>query len=83
MVKTADGYAVQFAAYFSLDGAPGPYIGFGNGGSYDKSTEFSKLGKLKGAQTYKVPERIDVSKYGEIYIWCKPYNVPLGIANLR
>ncbi|GBE43644.1 electron transfer DM13 [bacterium BMS3Bbin10] len=83
IVKTARGIEVRLGSNFSLDGAPGPYLGFGNNGKYDASTQFSKLNSNSGAQVYKVPDGIDVAKYGEIYVWCRPFNVPLGVAKLN
>ncbi len=83
IVKTAKGVEVRLASNFKIDGAPGPYLGFGNNGKYVKTTQFSKLKKKSGAQTYIIPARIDVSKFNEFYVWCKPFNVPLGQAKLR
>lgn len=83
IVKTAQGFEVRLGSNFSLDGAPGPYLGFGNNGKYDAATQFSKLNANSGAQVYKVPGNIDISRYKEIYIWCRPFNVPLGVAKLK
>ena len=83
IVKTARGIEVRLGSNFSMNSAPGPYLGFGNNGKYDASTQFSKLNSKSGAQVYKVPGNIDVSKYKEIYIWCRPFNVPLGVAKLK
>ncbi|MEO1282554.1 MAG: DM13 domain-containing protein [Pseudomonadota bacterium] len=66
---------------FSLDGAPDPKLAFGKDG-YVKETIFSKLGKLKGAQTYDVPATLDVADYNELWLWCEKFNVPLGVAKL-
>lgn len=83
VVKTASGTEIRLSKNFSLDNSPGPWLGFGRNGRYDKAAEFSKLSGLSGAQTYKVPASIDVSKYDEFYIWCKPFGVPLGVARLN
>ena len=83
IVKTDKGVEVRLGANFSLDSAPGPYLGFGNNAKYDPVTQFSKLGSNSGAQVYKLPVRIDVSKYKEFYVWCRPFNVPLGVAKLN
>lgn len=83
IVKTDKGVEVRLGSNFSLDGAPGPWLGFGSSGRYDKGTQFTKLDKNKGAQTCLVPAGIDVSKYNEFYVWCKPFNVPLGVAELK
>ena len=83
IIKTAQGIEVRLGSNFKLDGAPGPYLGFGNKGKYDASTQFSKLGSNNGAQVYKVPAKINAAGYKEIYVWCKPFNVPLGVAKLK
>jgi len=83
IVKTASGVEVRLGANFSLDSAPAPWLGFGNNGKYDEKSQFSKLGKKKGAQTYKLPAAIDASKYNEFYVWCAPFRVPLGVARLK
>lgn len=83
IIQTESEYRVQFQNNFRLDGAPGPYLGFGNGGKYARSTEFSKLRKIRGSQSYKIPNKIDVSKFDTFIIWCKPYKVPLAVATLR
>jgi hypothetical protein len=82
IVKTSSGVEVRLAPDFKLDSAPDPYLGFGKAGKYVKATQFSKLNKNDGQQTYKVPARIDVSEYDEVYVWCRPFNVPLGVARL-
>ena len=82
LVKTDNGVEIRFGPNFSIKGAPGPYLGFGKDGKYVKATQFSKLLKTTGAQTYKVPASIDVSEFNEFYVWCKPFNVPLALAKL-
>lgn len=82
IVKTSSGYEVRLADNFKIDGAPGPYLGFGQNGKYVFKTEFSKLRKKRGKQSYTVPSKIDVNKYDTFFIWCKPYKVPLAIAKL-
>ena len=82
--KTADGATtVVLGKDFSLDGAPDPRVGFGNNGKFASSTDLGKLVKLNGRQTYVVPANIDASKFNEVYIWCRKFNVPLGVAKLN
>ncbi len=83
VVKTATGVEVRLGGTFKLDGAPGPYLGFGKSGKYDKKSEFSKLNANTGAQVYKLPGKFDASKHNEIYVWCRPFSVPLGVAKLN
>ena len=83
IVKTSNGYQLRLGDSFKIDGAPGPYLGFGQSGKYASETEFSKLLKKRGKQIYKIPAKIDISKFDTFFIWCKPYKVPLAVAKLK
>ena len=81
--KSGNRYVVKLASNFFLDGAPDPWVGFGRNGKFSTKTGFAVLKKKRGAQTYRVPASIDISKFNEVYIWCKKFAVPLGVARLR
>jgi len=83
VIKTAGGMEIRLSKNFSLDSGPDPWLGFGRNGRYEKAAEISKLGNLSGAQTYKLPASVDVSKYNEFYVWCKEFGVALGVARLN
>jgi hypothetical protein len=52
----------------------------------DKSvSDFVSLGKLKannGNQNYKIPSQTDLTKYDTVLIWCRPFSVLFGSAEL-
>jgi hypothetical protein len=52
----------------------------------DKSaSDFVCLGKLKannGNQNYEIPSETDLTKYGTALIWCRPFSVLFGSAEL-
>jgi hypothetical protein len=52
----------------------------------DKSaSDFVSLGKLKannGNQNYEIPSETDLSKYATVLIWCRPFSVLFGSAEL-
>lgn len=82
-IETVDGQQVLVLAKdFSLDGAPDPKIGFGKDG-YVKGTLFTKLDKLNGEQTYKIPENVNLADFNEVWVWCAKFDVPLGVAKLE
>lgn len=83
LTKTGNSITLTLHGDFSLDGAPDPWIGFGANGRYIRSTQFTKLRRLKGKQVYRVPARIDISSVSEVYIWCHRFSSPLGVARLR
>ncbi len=82
VVKTADGIRVVLGPDFRFDGAPDPKLGFGKNG-YVKSTQFWALKSNSGEQTYRIPASLDPAEYGEFWIWCQQYSVPLGVATLK
>jgi hypothetical protein len=54
--------------------------------STDKSaSDFVSLGKLKannGNQNYNIPSETDLIKYDNVLIWCRPFSVLFGSAQL-
>lgn len=84
IVKTADGGAVVILdSDFSLDGAPDPRVGFGVDGVYKDATDLGELVSKTGVQVYIVPPSVNVDDFNEVYIWCRKFAVPLGVAALN
>ncbi len=84
IVKTADGGAVVILdSDFSLDGAPDPRVGLGKDGRFIDSADLGELQNLTGVQVYIVPASVNVDDFNEVYIWCKKFSVPLGVAALK
>lgn len=83
VAETADGWEIRLHGDFSFDGAPDPRVGFGRDGAFVDPTDFELLRANAGEQVYEVPADIDPSEFGEVYIWCRQYSVPLGVAPLE
>lgn len=84
IVKTANGGAVVILdSDFSLDGAPDPRVGFGVDGAYKDASDLGVLTSKTGVQVYIVPPSVNVDDFNEIYIWCRKFSVPLGVAALK
>lgn len=81
--QTGDGYVVVLEEDFSLDGAPDPTLGFGDGEQFLTDTQFSDLRSNTGRQVYELPAELDPTQYAEIYVWCEQFSVPLGVAALN
>ena len=73
---------VELGEDFSHDGAPDPRVGLGHAGEYDPKSDLGELKSLTGGQSYGVPSSIDLNSYDEVYIWCRKFNVPLGVAKI-
>ncbi|CTQ51587.1 Electron transfer DM13 [Roseibium album] len=76
------GNKVVLKSDFSLDGAPDARVGLGRNGKYDANADLGALKNLTGKQSYRVGSGIDTADYDEVYIWCRKFNVPLGVAKL-
>lgn len=51
-----------------------------------QANDFIDLGRLKannGNQNYKIPMDIDFNHYGYVLIWCKPFSILFGSAQLN
>lgn len=68
---------------FWFDGAPDPRVALGKGGKFLKGTDFAKLKKNAGKQTYAIPANLDGKKFDTVVIWCRKFSVPLGHAKLK
>ncbi len=82
VIRTADGWEVHLKDDFSFDGAPDPRVGFGTAGKFAANTDFEPLRSKSGAQVYQVPADVDPAAFDEVYIWCRKYSVPLGVAQI-
>jgi len=83
VVETESGWEIRLQADFRFDGAPDPRVGFGRDGKFVDPTDFEALRENAGAQVYKVPAEIDPAEFDEVYIWCRQYSVPLGVAEVE
>ncbi len=68
---------------FELDGAPDARVGLGKDGKYDPATDMGALANLTGEQSYSYPDGVNPDDYNEVYIWCRKFSVPLGVAKLN
>ena len=62
---------------------PDAKVGFGKNGKYDSNSQLDVLRSNSGEQIYKVPASLNIDAYNEVYIWCKQYAVPLGVAKIN
>ena len=83
IVKTDAGYEIVMGDDFNFDGAPDPKVALGKDGKYDPSTLIQLLKSNSGAQSYVVPDSIDVTQFNEVHIWCEQYSVGLAVAPLN
>jgi hypothetical protein len=78
------GALLSFAENFQSQAGPGLYVylsPIGNGVS--GGIELDELKSNSGAQEYPLPEDIDPADFEFVIIYCKPFGVPFGAAQLQ
>lgn len=82
ILRTADGYQVALGEDFLMDRAPDPHIAFGSPDAFAEGTDFELLTSLSGPRTIDVPAGLDPTEYEAVWLWCRQFGVPLGVAPL-
>ena len=83
IIELDGAYVVRLGADFVQDGgAPDVIVGLGKDG-YSEGSNLGPLISLTGAQDYAIPAGVDPATFNEVWIWCKKFAVPLGVAKLN
>lgn len=79
-----DDLVLEFGENFKVSsGLPGLYIYLTNNeSSIAEAYEIAKITKFNGEQTHMI-EGVGINDFAHILFYCKPFNVPVGIANLQ
>lgn len=83
IIQADNKFYVRFQEDFEITNGPDLYVYLGKDGQYATETELGTLKGNIGSQNYEIPENIDLSKYDEVWVWCKAFSVPFGKAELR
>ncbi len=83
LIKVNGVHIVRFEDDFKVTNGPDLYVGFGKDGKYIPGSEIATLKGNIGSQNYEVPAGFDLSKYNEVWVWCKQFSVPFAKAELR
>lgn len=73
-------WLITFGEDFLHEGSPDPWVALGKDG-FQRSGIIGELKQFKGAHSFVV-ERLDPTKFNEIYIWCVQHNSNLGRAKI-
>lgn len=78
-----NGNIVRLESDFKVQNGPDLYVAFGNNGTVDHDTLFAELKAIEGNQEYQVPDTIDLTKYTQVFIYCKEFSVAFSVATLQ
>ncbi len=73
---------IRFHEDFTVTNGPDLYVGLGRDGQYIQGSEIARLKGNVGSQNYELVGDFDLSKYNEVWIWCKIFGVPFAKAHL-
>lgn len=79
---------LQFDKNFKTDNGPDLIVVLYRGDVPSKSIQekdyvsLASLQKIKGSQSYAVPENINLANFNSVAIWCRKFNVTFGYAEL-
>ncbi|MEM8909632.1 MAG: DM13 domain-containing protein [Bacteroidota bacterium] len=75
---------IQLEEDFSTQSGPGLYLYLGQSGtSGANSVSIDKLQARSGTQTYVIPSNINANDFDFVLIFCQPFNVVFGSAELQ
>lgn len=81
MNTVGSGLVLEFADNFSSQSGPGLYIYLSN--STTGGVEIAKLPQQSRSFTVNLPSNISIDDYDYVLIWCKPFGVSFGTAQLN
>jgi hypothetical protein len=67
---------------FKTDSGPGLYVYLSQDTSANDYVDLGKLKAIEGNMNYDIPAGTNTTKYNHVLIWCEPFSVPFGWAEL-
>ena len=83
IIRTDGKTYVRFEDDFTVTNGPDLFVYLGTDNKYDVNANLGALKGNEGSQNYEIPPSIDVSKYSEVWVWCRAFSVPFGKAVLQ
>lgn len=74
---------VRFESDFKITNGPDLFVHLGRNGQYISSASLGSLKGNEGSQNYEIPQELDVNDYDEVWVWCRAFSVPFGVAKFN
>lgn len=82
IVRREGRYTLELGSTFRIDsGRNDVYLANNSGSVSSADLNLGDMKALEGAQSYELPN--DGAGYRYVLLWCRPFNVPIGIGELR
>lgn len=82
IVRTGGRWLIALSEDFGADASPSPILTLGATG-YDPAAVLGALRSQSGAQTYALPDGLDIGDYIQVWLWCRSQDRALGVAELQ
>jgi len=81
---SADGNTLLLGSDFSSQNGPGLFVYLSpNANNVTGGVNLGSLKSASGSQTYEIPDSVDPSDFDHAIIYCQPFSVPFGTAQLQ
>ncbi|HBP01383.1 MAG: hypothetical protein UY41_C0011G0030 [Candidatus Moranbacteria bacterium GW2011_GWE1_49_15] len=83
IIETDGKKYVRFESDFKVTNGPDLFVHFGKDGEYSASAQLGALKGNEGSQNYEITSDIDPADFDEVWVWCRAFSVPFGVAELE
>ena len=80
--QSDDGYVLRLENFYSTPG-PDLYVYLSTDKGIDDYVNLGSLKANRGDQNYEIPPGTDLDRYDHVLVWCKPFGVLFGSAQLH
>lgn len=80
--RSDDGYVLRLENFYSTPG-PDLYVYLSTDKGIDDHINLGSLKANRGDQNYDIPAGTDLDRYDHVLVWCKPFGVLFGSAQLQ
>lgn len=80
ILKSGDKHQLTLGSNFKTKKGPALYVYLGN---EKPEKRIGRLKSINGAQTYDLSNRIDISKYSRVFIYCVPFRAVFGVGKIN
>ncbi|NJO03110.1 MAG: hypothetical protein HC880_16800 [Bacteroidia bacterium] len=83
-VLGSNNLSLEFASNFRTSNGPGLFVYLSNSAtSVNGGVELVALKSTSGTQTYEIPNNVSLNSYNFVVIFCRPFRVSFGAAELK
>ncbi len=82
--RSADQAMVMFDSDFRSQSGPGLYVYLSpNATNVEGGINLGSLQATSGTQNYRIPDNVNPDDFDHVLVYCQPFRVPFGTANLQ